>query len=201
VAAPPYYYSVSQDDLLRYWERLASKVPVPLFLYNAPSNTHHTLKVSTVVRAANIENIAGFKDSGCDMGYFHTLRESLRARPDFALLVGPDELFAEAILLGAHGGMCGGSNVFPRLYVSLYEAAKAGDVNRVAKLHRKVIEFGSAVYRCAENPANPLRGLKCALAAMGICGDFVTSPLQPYSTAERESVRQYVSSLGGMEVI
>lgn len=195
VAAPPYYYSVSQDDLIHYAARLAGSVPLPLFLYNAPSNTHHTLGVATVVRAADIENIAGLKDSGADMIYFHVLREKLRSRPDFTLLVGPEELLAEALLLGADGGMCAGSNVYPQLFVSLYEAAKAGDMERTAALHGKIMEFGSAIYRCAKHDANPLRGLKCALSEIGICGDYVAPPLQPYTAEERESVQRYVKSL------
>lgn len=195
VAAPPYYFSLSQDDLLRYWEQLACAVPLPLFLYNSPSNTHHIIEVSTVLKAANIENIAGLKDSGCDMAYFHVLREELQSRPDFTLLVGPDELFAEGVLLGADGGMCAGSNVHPRLYVSLYEAAAAGDVKRTAELHRKVIELGLAVYRCAEHNANPLRGLKCALSELGICTDTVAPPLQRYSSREKASVARYIHSL------
>ncbi len=53
------------------------------------------------------------------MGYFHAVREGVRSRPDFSLLVGPDDLLAEAVLFGAHGGMAGGSNVVPRLFVEL----------------------------------------------------------------------------------
>jgi 4-hydroxy-tetrahydrodipicolinate synthase len=196
VAAPPYYYQVSQVDLFHYFERLASESPLPLYLYNAPLNTHLWLDVETVIRLAGVGNIAGLKDSGLNMGYFHAVREGVRALPDFSLLVGPDELLAEAVLMGAHGGMAGGSNVWPQLFVALYEAAVAGDVNRVAALHQQAVQFDTAVYRSANHPANPVRGLKCALSILGICGGGVTPPLPPYSRDERDCVEKYLRGVG-----
>jgi 4-hydroxy-tetrahydrodipicolinate synthase len=198
VAAPPYYFQVGQADLLRYFKQLAMDSPLPLFLYNAPLNTRLWIDVSTVIEAAAVHNIVGLKDSGLNMGYFHTVRESVRSRPDFSLLVGPDDLLAEAVLLGAHGGMAGGSNVNPRLFVDLYEAAAVGDANRVATLHQRAIQFDNAVYRSAEDANNPLRGLKAALSIMGICGTAMTPPLRPISTTERDTIAEY---LRGVESI
>lgn len=192
VAAPPYYYQVSQADLLRYFKNLASASPLPLFLYNAPLNTHSWIESATAIEAASFPNIAGLKDSGLNMGYFHAVREGVRHMPDFSLLVGPDDLLAEAVLLGAHGGMAGGSNVLPRLFVELYEAAAAHDVDRVQALHQQAILFDHAIYRSADHPANPLRGLKCALQLMGLCGGALTPPLEPYTKKERDLVEQYL---------
>jgi 4-hydroxy-tetrahydrodipicolinate synthase len=192
VAAPPYYFQVGQADLLQYFKRMASDSPLPLFLYNAPLNTRLWIDVPTVIEAVVEPNIVGLKDSGLNMGYFHAVREGVRSRPDFSLLVGPDDLLAESVLLGAHGGMAGGSNVNPRLFVELYEAAAAQDVKRVAALHQQVIQFDNAVYRSAEDPHNPLRGLKAALSIMGICGVAMTPPLRPISNAERDGIQRYL---------
>jgi 4-hydroxy-tetrahydrodipicolinate synthase len=192
VAAPPYYFQVGQADLLHYFKRMASDSPLPLFLYNAPLNTRLWIDVPTAVEAAAEPNIVGLKDSGLNMGYFHAVREGVRSRPDFSLLVGPDDLLAEAVLLGAHGGMAGGSNVNPRLFVDLYEAAVANNMNRVATLHQQAIQFDNAVYRATEDPHNPLRALKAALSIIGICGEAMTPPLRPISTRERETIAQYL---------
>ena len=192
VAAPPYYYQVSQAELLQYFRKLASDSPLPLFIYNAPLNTHLWIEVATVIQAAAEPNIVGLKDSGLSMGYFHAAREGLRGLADFSLLVGPDDLLAEAVLMGAHGGMAGGSNVWPRLFVALYEAAVAGDLNRVFALQQLAVQFDTAVYLSADHTANPLRGLKCALSLLGICSTDVTPPFLPYSSKERERVQQYL---------
>ena len=192
VTAPPYYFSLSQEDLLRHAELLAADSPLPLFLYNAPLNTHHILQPETVCRAAEIENVVGIKDSGSNMGYFHNLQMLLKPFPDFTFLVGPEELLAESVLLGGHGGMAAGSNVFPRLFVDIYHAAERGDAAETARLHELVMEFGAAVYGAAAYGENPLRGLKCALSELGICGDTVTKPLTPYNDAEREVVSRFL---------
>lgn len=49
---------------------------------------------------------------------------AMKERQDFSMLVGPEEIMAESVLLGAHGGVNGGANMFPELYVELYNAAK-----------------------------------------------------------------------------
>jgi 4-hydroxy-tetrahydrodipicolinate synthase len=82
--------------------------------------------------------------------------------------------------------------VNPRLFVALYEAAAAKDMNRVATLHQQAIQFDNAVYRSAEDPYNPLRGLKAALSIMGICGTAMTPPLRPVSAREQETIGQYL---------
>jgi 4-hydroxy-tetrahydrodipicolinate synthase len=200
VAAPPYYYQVSQAELWQYFKRLAAESPLPLYLYNAPLNTHLSIEIATVIQAAGEPNIVGLKDSGLNMGYFHAVREGVRAWPDFSLLVGPDDLLAEAVLMGAHGGMAGGSNVWPRLFVALYEAAAAHDVSRVSALHQRALQFDNAIYRSADHAANPLRGLKCALALMGICSTHLTPPLGAYSSKERERVQQYLRQVDVLSV-
>jgi 4-hydroxy-tetrahydrodipicolinate synthase len=191
VAAPPYYFQVSQPDLVQYFKRLSLESPLPLFLYNAPLNTQHWLEIETVMQLAGENNIVGLKDSGLKMGYFHAVQARMRDRSDFTLLVGPDDLLAEAVLLGAHGGMAGGSNVWPRLFVSLYEAAAAGNVKKVLALQHTAMQFASAVYRAP----NPLRGLKCALSLLEICSDNLTPPLQLYSNQERDQVQNYLRTV------
>jgi dihydrodipicolinate synthase/N-acetylneuraminate lyase len=186
--APPFYYSVTQDEILRYCERLLEQVDIPLLLYNAPGNTHHTLSVETVCRAAQLEGVIGLKDSGMNMGYFHEVRAELGKRKDFSLLVGPEELLAECVLLGGHGGMAAGSNVFPSLFVETYNASIKGDMPRVLALHEEIMAFGKAVY----HDSNPLRGLKRGLELLGICSSVLTEPLARYSDEDTAAVQRYI---------
>jgi 4-hydroxy-tetrahydrodipicolinate synthase len=201
VTSAPYYYSASQAELLSYLEKLAAAAPLPVFLYNAPSNTHHTFKPSTVREAADIPNIVGLKDSSGDMIYFHCVRESVRHRPNFTLLVGPEELMAEAVLLGGHGGMCAGSNIWPRLYVNLYNAAVASDLNTIRQLQSTVMRLCMTVYRVDAHESSLLRGMKCSVAELGICADGMMPPFQPFNAAERAKIQQYLGELGLLAAI
>ena len=141
VLAPPYYFFAEQPELLEYLEHLVPEMPLPLFLYNMPLNTKLILKPETVLAASNIEGIIGLKDSSANMIYFHQLQMLFKDKPDFTLLIGPEELLGEAVLSGGHGGVCGGANLAPRLYVLLYEAAVAKDLIAVAALHKKVMKI------------------------------------------------------------
>jgi 4-hydroxy-tetrahydrodipicolinate synthase len=196
VASAPYYFPASQVELLEYLEHLAAEVPLPLFLYNAPTNTHHTFQPSTVLRAADIPNVIGLKDSGGNMAYFHSVVELLKGRPDFTLLVGPEELMAEAVLLGAHGGMCGGSNFFPQLYVRLYQAAMAKDVEQIRLLQSRVMRISATIYRVGRHDSSYLKGLKCAVSLLGISEDFMAEPFRAFGSVEREKVRQHMVDQG-----
>jgi len=200
VLAAPYYFPASQRDIGDFMARVAEDSPLPVLIYNAPSNTHQVLEPETVQRLACSSKVAGLKDSGFNMMYFHTLVRMFRDRPDFTLLVGPEELTAEAVLLGGHGGICGGSNFCPSLYVDLYQAAAAGDLEAVNRLQRRVIQIASTVYQVAAGePTSYLRGLKCAVSLMGICRDVLAEPLRPFSAGQREQVRRHMVAAGLLE--
>ena len=196
VASAPYYFPASQTELLEYLEHLAAEVPLPLLLYNAPTNTRHVLQPSTVLRAAAIPNVIGLKDSGGNMIYFHSVVEMLKDRPDFTLLVGPEELMAEAVMLDAHGGMCGGSNFCPELYVRLYQAALARDLDQIRLLHSRVMRISATIYRVGRYDSSYLKGLKCAVSLLGICEDFMAEPFRAFGSAERAKVRQHMLEQG-----
>ena len=48
----------------------------------------------------------------------------MKDHPNFSMLVGPEEVTGEVVLMGGNGGINGGANMFPKLYVALYNAAK-----------------------------------------------------------------------------
>ncbi len=196
VASAPYYFPASQVELLSFVEHLAAEVPLPLLLYNAPTNTGHTFEPSTVLRAADIPNVIGLKDSGGNMTYFHSVVELVKNRPDFTLLVGPEELLAEAVLLGAHGGMCGGSNFCPQLFVRLYEAAVARDFEQIRILHSRVMRISTTIYRVGRYESSYLKGLKCAVSLLGLAEDFMAEPFRAFDGPERAKVRQHMVDQG-----
>lgn len=74
-------------------------------------------------RLFELPAIAGLKDSSSDLTYVHRVLQLIRNCPDLALLIGPEALMAEAVLMGAHGGVSGGANLAPELFVDLYRAS------------------------------------------------------------------------------
>ena len=184
VSAGPAYYPLTQQDLLTYVETLAQSCPLPLFLYNMPSHTHIWFEPTTVAQAARLPNVAGLKDSSGDMSYLLRVLTLLEERPQFALLIGPEELMGQAVLAGVHGGVNGGANLFPALYTRLYRAAAEGNKTEVTRLQEVVMTVSSIVY----SKNGYLQGMKCAAAALGLCENVLAPPLLSWSGEECASL-------------
>jgi len=195
VLAPPYYFPAGQPELLEYLMHLTPQLPLPLFLYNMPSHTKLFFEPETVRKAADIPSIVGLKDSSGNMIYFHQLRLLFEDRQEFSLLVGPEELLAETLLLGGHGGVSGGANMFPELYVSLYNAAIEKDLEKVLALHRKVMRIRSTIYSVGKYGSSVIKGIKCVLSCMGICSDFMAEPFHRFRDQERARIEKYLQEL------
>ena len=198
VAAPPYYFAAGQPELLSYYRKLADALPLPLFLYNMPSQVKVSISVPTLVELAQHSNIVGLKDSSGNIGYFNACRYAMRERPDFSILMGPEEAMGEAVLMGASGGVAGGANIFPKLFVDLYNAASAKDVDRVRALQERVMKASSLLYGVGHHNSSFVKGVKCALSLMGICGDTLAEPREPFNAADRERIRASLVELGAL---
>jgi 4-hydroxy-tetrahydrodipicolinate synthase len=195
VMAHPPYFPAAGPETLSYIKHLAPQLPLPMFLYNMPSHTKLVFDPKTVRAAADIDGVIGLKDSSANMFYFHQLQMVCKDKPDFSLLVGPEELTGEAVLLGGHGGVNGGSNMKPQLYVDLYKAAAAKDVDKVNTLHDEVMKISSKIYTGGAY-SGYLRGLKCVLSCMGICSDTLAEPFTPFGDEDRKIIAQRVEELG-----
>lgn len=196
VLSAPYYFPVGQPELTEYLEDLVPELPLPVFLYNMPSHTKVTFELNTVRRAMDLPGVVGMKDSSGNMVYFHQLVGELGRRPDWTLLVGPEELLGESVLLGGHGGVCGGANLCPRLYVSLYEAAQNKDVQRVVKLHAQVMRISGSIYKVGRHGSAFIKSVKCALSVLGVCDDFLAEPFHRFRDKERLRVGAYLEEFG-----
>ncbi len=196
VAAAPYYFAPSQQEMIEYFTALADALPLPLYLYNMPSHVKVFLEAATVKKLAEHPNIVGLKDSSANMNYFETLLYHLGGRDDFALYVGPEELTGECVLMGADGGVNGGANMFPELYVAMYEAAKAGDVVRVRELQRRIMQISVSIYTVGKYGSSYLKGVKCALSLLGICDDYISWPYRHFRAEERAKIREALEALG-----
>jgi dihydrodipicolinate synthase/N-acetylneuraminate lyase len=195
VAAPPYYLPGGQPELREYLDHLVPGLPLPLFLYNMPALTKVSFDLETVRRAMDEPRIIGLKDSSGDMTYFRGAADLVARRPDWSLLIGPEERLMEAMLAGGHGGVTGGANLFPALYVSLFAACRSGDVPRAQALHAQVMRVSHSLYRIGQHPSAFIKGIKCALSCLGVCDDFMAEPFHRFRANERALVQERLASL------
>lgn len=194
VATLPFYYRLSQEEVVDYYTTLANKVDLPLFLYNMPGQTKINIEIETVLTLSKHPNIVGLKDSSADMKYFADLA-TLFKNTDFTLYVGPEEKLAESLKLGAHGGVNGGSNLYPKLYVSLFKAFKEGDIARVEKIQMQILKLSRTVYNLTNNPNSYLQGLKAAMNINGLCEATLAIPLKELSGHLKIDLREKLTTL------
>lgn len=201
VLTPPYYYAPGQPELLEYLKRIMKQMPLPLYIYNMPVYTKVVFEPATVRDASTIPGIIGMKDSSSNLAYFKQVQYALRDRPDFTFLVGPEEFMSEFVLTGGHGGVNGGANMFPKLYVQLYNASVARDFDTIGKLQQKVMQISTTIYEVGHHGSSYLKGLKCSLSVMGICDDFMAEPFHRFKEPEREKIIQYLDELNYRELL
>lgn len=195
VAAPPYYLPEAQPELLEYIRHLLPEMPLPFYLYNMPSLTKVSFDIDTVRALQDEPRIHGIKDSSGNMVYFHRLCQLLKERPDWSVLMGPEELLLDAVLAGGHGGVNGGANVFPELYVALYNAAASGDIGRARELHSLVMRVSTTLYQVGRHSSAIIKGIKCALSHLGVCDDFMAEPFHRFRDIERSRIAEALTLL------
>ena len=195
VVAPPYYMPEGQPELREWLEHLVPELPLPLLLYNMPPLTKVAFELETVRRAMDQPRIVGLKDSSGDLGYFTRAATLVKYRPDWSLFIGPEEMLVDGLAVGGHGGVSGGANLFPKLYVRLVEAAQAGDAARAQELQAQVKRISQLLYRIGRHPSSIIKGIKCGLSCLGICDDFLAEPFHRFRAEERALVESRLKEI------
>lgn len=187
VVAPPYYFPLSQPELLQYVRGLAAELPLPLVLYNMPKMTKVSFEPDTVRQLLDVPGIAGLKDSSRDMDYFLAVRQITRQRPDWSLLVGYEHMLVDTLRCGGDGGVLAGANLSPRLFVELYEAATTGCSERVDQIQCTLASL-RRIYSLGSGALAAVAGIKCALSLRGIALDRMADPFERLSAEQRRQV-------------
>ena len=192
VVAPPYYFPVSQAEMMDYFEALAPNLALPFLVYNMPSHTKVHLALETVKLAKELGAL-GIKDSSGDLFYLYTLIDEFKDSPEFSIITGTELFIPETIMNGGHGAIAGGANIFPNLFVQLYKASLRKDYEAIATLRNKLMIIYSGIYSVGKYTSRITKGTKCALSVMNICNDYMAPPLNRFNGAERKQIEKYLS--------
>ena len=196
VAAPPYYFKLTQAECVAWFTEMADRLPLPLVVYDMPAHTDTIIEPATIAKLAAHPNIVAMKDSSSIIALFNKFRVALEPYAEkFSLFMGPDEAMGEAVLLGADGGVCTGANLWPAQFKAMYLAAKAGDVEKVRRLQRFTTMSSYLLYGLGQGQIGFLKGVKCALAEMGLIQNVLAAPFAPFVGRERAQVKAALKKL------
>jgi 4-hydroxy-tetrahydrodipicolinate synthase len=151
--ACPYYTRPSQAGLYQHFALLADNTPRPILIYNIPYRTGVNLGNETMLRLAEIPNIAGVKDCCADPAQSFDL---LRDRPPgFAVLTGEDALFHTALTQGADGGILASAHIDPRGFAMVRDRVLANDHTNALTAWRKMVDLPRLLF--AEPSPAPIK--------------------------------------------
>ena len=182
VKTPHYYKSLLTPLALeQHYRRVADASPVPVLIYSIPQYTGIAVTAEWVARLAEHPNIVGIKDSS---GNAQLVAEILHyCSPDFRTFVGSASTLLASLILGGAGGVLALSCFLPEATVELYEAFRAGDIERASRLQHSLLvpsrkiagEFGPT-------------GVKYAMDCVGYFGGDPRLPLLPLTSAQKSSI-------------
>jgi len=129
----PYYNKPTQRGLYEHYKYVASKVNLPIILYNVPGRTSVNLLPETTAKLSEIENIVAIKEACGDLKQVTEL--VLKCSKDFVILSGDDFTAYPTITLGGKGVISVAANIMPKEMAELMEAALNGNHSRALELH------------------------------------------------------------------
>ena len=185
VAKLPSYYPMDEKQMFSYLEKLADAVRLPLFIYNIPATTHHSIPLAVIDELSHHPNIAGLKDSERDID---RLDESVRLwgkRRDFDFLVGWAPKSVYGLMKGANGIVPSTGNLCPELYVQLIENVHNNRTREATDLQEKTDRI-SALYQNSRSLSQSIAALKIMMKKKGFCSGEVLPPMATMSFQEEE---------------
>jgi 4-hydroxy-2-oxoglutarate aldolase len=183
VVTPSYFKSkMTPAALEAHFRRVADASPIPVILYNVPSNTGVDLPAAPVIKLAQHPNIIGLKDSSGDLQKMAlVIRET---GPSFQVLAGSTGYLLAAMVIGAVGGIGALANIAAAPLDRLMSCARSGAIEEARAIQLRLVEANLAV-----TARYGVAGLKAALELCGRPVGVVREPLLPLETEEKAALR------------
>jgi 4-hydroxy-tetrahydrodipicolinate synthase len=189
LTATPYYNKPTQEGVYRHFLAIAEASVKPLVLYNIAGRTGTNIETSTLLRLAEVPNIAGVKEAS---GNIAQIAEVCAAVPeDFLVFSGDDAITLAVIGLGGVGIISVVSNEIPAEMARLTQAALANKWDTARLLFRKYLPLMQANF--IESNPGPA---KAVLAMMGRIEENYRLPLVPMKKENRAKLEKVAAEAG-----
>lgn len=188
VATVPNYYPSDESQIISWFEKLADQVPVPLFMYNIPVTTHHSISLKVAEKLSYHPNIIGIKDSERDIKRLDNSLSLWKDREDFMVLVGWAAMSVHGLLNGANGIVPSVGNLIPNMFRQLFVAAISGHQKEAMELQAATDQIADLCQK-GRNISQSIPAMKVLMAMKSICGTQVLPPLLKMDEGNEEDYR------------
>ncbi len=185
----PYYNKPTQEGLYQHFKAINDALGIPILIYNIPGRSVVDMKVDTMARLYELENIVGVKDATADLQRASQQRAAMG--PEFILLTGDDASALGFMAHGGHGCISVASNVVPRLCAEFQIACMAGDFAKALRLQDQLMPLHDVMFIEA-NPAP----VKYVAARLGLCTEDMRLPLVPIMDPSRRVIDVALDRVG-----
>jgi len=187
----PYYNKPTQDGLFAHYEAIATSVDIPIIVYNIPGRCVVDITPATMARIAKLPTVIGVKEATGDVSRYGKHRELIG--PEFIQLSGDDSLALAAVATGAVGCISVGSNILPRDYADLQEAALAGDFARALTIQDRLTALNEALF-VEPNPCP----VKWGAARLGLMQPDLRLPMLPIGPQTEKRMEEALRRAGAL---
>ena len=185
---PPFFYRQTDEAIVEHYKAVAASADLPFYVYNLPQSTGVEITVELMQKIQDaVPQLAGLKHSSIN---FANVREWVKM--DLKCFIGSSMLMVPALSIGAIGCIDGPPCAAPELWVNIWKAWQAGDIDEAMNAQRKASSFTEIM-----REAGVHSGTKAVLTErLGIdCGSG-RLPNPPLEGKRRENILQRVSDLG-----
>ncbi len=182
----PYYFSLSDESIISYYDEVAKKVKGNIYLYNFPDRTGYDVNADvTLTLLRKNKNIVGFKDTVTEMGHTRKLiRTVIDEFPNFEILSGFDENFAHVVLSNGNGCIGGLSNLYPEIFSKWVKAINDKNMQEVSRL-QNIVDSLMEIYDIGK-PFIPI--IKKAMTIRGI--DISCYSIKPFLEPNESQIKR-----------
>lgn len=187
----PYYNKPTQKGIFLHFEEVASKINIPILIYNIPCRTGVNIDIATLLRIVDFPQIIGIKECSGNLTQICEIMDKIALkRNNFAVFSGDDITTISLMALGASGVVSVVSNLVPGPIVELVNAALQGDYVRARHFHYELLPLFKGAF-IETNPA-PIK------EAMNLCGlpaGKCRLPLAPLQSENQHLLGQILNKM------
>jgi dihydrodipicolinate synthase/N-acetylneuraminate lyase len=185
---PPFFYGQRDESIVEHYKSVAAAADLPFYVYNLPQSTGVEVTPDLMKKIADgVPQLAGLKHSSVN---FANVREW--GKMGLRCFIGNSMLMVPALSIGAVGCIDGPPCAAPELWVAIWEAWKAADVESAVAAQERASIFTEIM-----REAGVHSGTKAVLSIrLGIdCGSG-RLPNPPLEGSRRDEILTRVSELG-----
>ncbi|MBA4020410.1 MAG: 4-hydroxy-tetrahydrodipicolinate synthase [Pirellula sp.] len=184
----PYYNKPTQEGFYQHYKAIAEAVGLPICVYNIPGRTGKNIEPETIVRMAELPNIALVKEATGQMDQASVIT----AATNLTVLSGDDSLTLPLMSVGGRGVISVVGNIVPKDMIALCAAFDAGNFAEALKWHKKLFQLCRDMLGLSTNPIP----LKAAMRMLGRDTGELRLPMTQLTGAEEAKLRTTLIKYG-----